>query len=75
MRRYGNVRLLPSGRYQVRIRPRNGVYLTAPRTFDSEQEAQAWLNAMERKRDAEDNWTKNGLTPPASIEKADIHAQ
>lgn len=42
-RRFGNVRKLPSGRFQARYRgPDGGVY-TAPNTFDTKRDADRWL--------------------------------
>lgn len=44
--RFGNVRELPSGRFQARYRPRNGPHITAPHTFDTREEAEEWLQAL-----------------------------
>jgi integrase len=46
-RRFGSVRQLPSGRYQVRYQGPDGLVRTAPRTFGSETEANVWLTLTE----------------------------
>ena len=42
-RRFGNVRKLPSGRYQARYVGPDGFERKAPRTFDTERQAAKWL--------------------------------
>lgn len=66
MRRFGSVRLLPSGRYQARIRPTKAPGLTAPETFDTHAEATAWLDGLERERDLCNNFDALGLPRPTS---------
>jgi integrase len=46
-RRFGSVRQLPSGRYQVRYRGPDGLMRPADRTFDTETEANVWLTVTE----------------------------
>src|SRR5439155_22877797 len=46
-RRFGRVRRLPSGRYQVRYLGRDGVDRAAPQTFAAKREAEAWLTLKE----------------------------
>ena len=38
-RRFGAIRRLPSGRYQVRYRTADGRYVTAPTTFETKADA------------------------------------
>lgn len=44
--RFGSIRELPSGRFQARYRPLNGEHVTAPETFETLEEAQAWLDTI-----------------------------
>lgn len=46
-RRWGRVRQLPSGRWQARYPGPDGLLRTAPRTFDTEGEADVWLVVQE----------------------------
>jgi len=46
-RSFGNVRRLPSGRWQARYRNRAGTMVTAPRTFPTKGDATRWLAATE----------------------------
>jgi integrase len=46
-RRFGSVRQLPSGRYQVRYRGPDGLMRPADRTFDTETDAKVWLTMTE----------------------------
>jgi integrase len=46
-RRFGSVRQLPSGRYQARYPGPDGLVRTAPRTFDTETDANVWLTVTE----------------------------
>lgn len=46
-RHFGNIRKLPSGRYQARYRGPDGMLRSAPRTFTRQAEAQAWLTVAE----------------------------
>lgn len=47
-RRFGAVRRLPSGRWQVRYRnPSTGTYRNAPHTFTTKTEASRWLSVVE----------------------------
>lgn len=70
MRRFGSIRRLPSGRYQARIRPSGAPSLTAPHTFDSEAQATAWLDSMERERALTANFDALGLPRPQAQEGA-----
>lgn len=54
-KRFGNVRLLDSGRFQARYRPRNGAHVNAPETFDTQAEAEAWLDDLKQQLDEEAN--------------------
>ena len=55
-RSFGNIRRLPSGRYQVRFTGPDGSYVTAHRTFSARQDAEAFLTDQRREIDAE-VWT------------------
>jgi len=46
-RRFGNVRKLPSGRWQARYRGPDGLLRSAPETFSSKREAEQWLTVVE----------------------------
>lgn len=46
-RRFGSVRQLPSGRYQVRYQGPDGLTRSAPVTFDTETDANVWLTVAE----------------------------
>jgi integrase len=46
-RRFGSVRQLPSGRYQVRYRGPDGLMRPADRTFDTAADANVWLTVTE----------------------------
>ena len=46
-RRFGNVRKLPSGRYQARYLGPDGIERTAPHTFETERQAGKWLTVVE----------------------------
>jgi hypothetical protein len=46
-RRFGAIRRLPSGRYQVRYRTADGHYVTAPTTFESKADAGRYLSKIE----------------------------
>jgi len=46
-RRFGNIRKLPSGRYQARWQAPDGKERMAPNTFAEAGEARAWLSAQE----------------------------
>jgi integrase len=65
-RGFGNVRTLPSGRYQVRFTAPDGSYVTAPKTFAARIDAEAWLTDQRR---AIDNklWNAAAVAPPERI--------
>lgn len=46
-RTFGNVRKLPSGRYQARYLDPSGCRHRAPRTFATVADANSWLSATE----------------------------
>ncbi|GGQ78540.1 putative prophage phiRv2 integrase [Couchioplanes caeruleus subsp. azureus] len=46
-RRFGNVRTLPSGRWQARYVGPDGIMRTAPSTFPTERQALRWLTVVE----------------------------
>ena len=45
-RYFGNIRKLPSGRYQASYKAPDGKRHAAPQTFDSRQYADAWLSRV-----------------------------
>ena len=51
-RTFGNIRKLPSGRYQARYTDPNGALITAPSTFSAKIHAEAWLADRRREIDA-----------------------
>ena len=55
-RSFGNIRKLPSGRYQVRYTGPDGTYVTAHRTYAARADAEAYLTDRRREIDAEE-WT------------------
>lgn len=63
-RSFGNIRALPSGRYQVRFTDPDGNYITAPKTFAAKIDAEAWLTDRRREIDAK-------LWNPAAVAKPD----
>src|SRR5215472_2702659 len=46
-RQFGNIRKLPSGRFQARYRGPDGRLRPAPRTFDRKADAARWLSLKE----------------------------
>nr|MDT0658961.1 site-specific integrase [Micromonospora sp. DSM 115978] len=46
-RRFGNVRRLPSGRFQARYIGPDGIERKAPHTFETERQAAKWLTVVE----------------------------
>jgi integrase len=50
-RPFGNIRKLPSGRYQVRFTDPDGRYITAPKTFAARIDAETWLGDRRREID------------------------
>lgn len=46
-RRFGNVRKLPSGRWQARYRGPDGLMRSAPETFGSKRDAEQWLTVID----------------------------
>lgn len=55
-RRFGNVRRLPSGRWQVRYRGPDGQLQSLPRTFETKRDAERTLSAVETQL-IQDDWT------------------
>ena len=51
-RQFGNVRKLPSGRFQARYTAPDGGYVTAPQTFAAKIHAETWLGDRLREIDA-----------------------
>src|SRR6476620_3719658 len=47
LRRFGNVRRLPSGRFQARYTGPDGLERTAPSTFETARLASNWLTVVE----------------------------
>jgi integrase len=46
-RRFGNLRKLPSGRWQARYRGPDGLMRSAPETFGSKRDAEQWLTVID----------------------------
>jgi integrase len=65
-RAFGNIRQLPSGRYQVRFTAPDGSYVKAPKTFAARIDAEAWLTDRRREIDAK-LWNAAAVAPPARI--------
>jgi integrase len=65
-RPFGNIRRLPSRRYQVRYTGPDGSYITAPKTFAARIDAEAWLADRRREIDAK-TWNPNAATKPAPL--------
>jgi integrase len=59
-RQFGNVRKLPSGRYQARYTAPDGSYVTAPQTFAAKIHAETWLGDRLREIDA-GAWIPNAV--------------
>jgi integrase len=55
-RRFGNVRQLPSGRWQVRYRGPDGQLRSLPRTFEAKRDAERTLSVVETQL-IHDDWT------------------
>jgi integrase len=65
-RAFGNIRQLPSGRYQVRFTAPDGSYITAPKTFAARIDAEAWLTDRRREIDAK-LWNAAAVAKPERI--------
>ncbi|KAA1243244.1 site-specific integrase [Mycobacterium simiae] len=65
-RSFGNIRALPSGRYQVRFTDPDGNYITAPKTFAARIDAEAWLTDRRREIDAK-LWNPKAVAEPEKI--------
>ncbi len=65
-RSFGNIRALPSGRYQVRFTDPDGRYITAPKTFAARIDAEAWLTDRRREIDAK-LWNPDTVAKPDKI--------
>jgi integrase len=65
-RSFGNIRALPSGRYQVRFTDPDGNYITAPKTFAARIDAEAWLTDRRREIDAK-LWNPESVAKPDKI--------
>lgn len=65
-RAFGNIRKLPSGRYQVRFTAPDGSYVKAPQTFAARIDAEAWLTDQRR---AIDNklWNADTVKAPDRV--------
>ena len=55
-RQFGNIRKLPSGRFQARYDRGSGEVITAPKTFDSRKDADRWLT-LEHSRLLGGSWS------------------
>ena len=62
-RPFGNIRRLPSRRYQVRYTGPDGSYTTAPKTFAARIDAEAWLADRRREIDAK-TWNPGAAAKP-----------
>jgi integrase len=69
-RRFGNVRQLPSGRWQVRYRGPDGQLRSLPRTFEAKRDAERTLSVIETQL-MQDDWTD----PKRGIVKFSDYAQ
>jgi hypothetical protein len=58
-RQFGNVRKLPSGRWQARYEVEGGRSVTAPTSFPAKAEAARWLAAVETEQ-ARGTWVDPG---------------
>ncbi|HET9256864.1 MAG TPA: site-specific integrase [Pseudonocardiaceae bacterium] len=69
-RRFGNLRQLPSGRWQVRYRGPDGQLRSMPRTFEKKRDAERTLSMIEA-RLAQDDWAdpKRGTVKLADYAK------
>ena len=67
-RRFGNTRILPSGRWQARWRGPDGHFHNAPTTFDTRAEAEVWLAEQEVAR-ATNRWVdeRSGKVPLKAV--------
>jgi hypothetical protein len=54
-RRFGNLRQLPSGRWQVRYRGPDGQLRSLPRTFEKKRDAERTLSMIETQL-VQDDW-------------------
>jgi integrase len=72
-RPFGNIRKLPSGRYQVRFTDPDGRYVTAPATFAARIDAETWLG--DRRREINNQlYNPNAVTKPARVTFGDYAA-
>ncbi|MGP4058989.1 tyrosine-type recombinase/integrase [Mycobacterium sp. 4D054] len=65
-RSFGNIRKLPSGRYQVRFTDPDGNYVKAPTTFAAKIDAEAWLTDRRREIDAK-MWNPSSVAPVEKV--------
>jgi integrase len=65
-RSFGNIRRLPSKRYQVRFTAPDGSYVKAPRTFAARIDAEAWLVNQRRAIDAK-LWNPDAVAKPKRV--------
>ena len=65
-RSFGNIRRLPSKRYQVRFTAPDGSYVTAPQTFAARIDAEAYLADRRRQIDA-DLWNSQSAEKPQRV--------
>src|SRR5262245_29509416 len=70
-RYFGNIRKLPSGRFQASYRGPDGRRHTAPSTFDSRQYADAWLSRV-RTDIQRDKWEPPTAHASAVETRADL---
>jgi len=73
-RPFGNIRRLPSGRYQARYTAPDGSLVKAPRTFAAKIDAEAWL--ADRRREIDRGlWDPDTHRPPDRTTFAEYAAQ
>lgn len=65
-RSFGNIRKLPSGRYQVRFTDPDGTHIKAPKTFAAKIDAEAWLTDRRREIDA-GLWNAAAVAQPEKV--------
>jgi len=71
-RLFGNIRRLPSGRYQCRFTDPDGRYVTAPHTFAARIDAEAWL--ADRRREIDTGLYSTPGVKPSKITFGDYAA-
>ena len=65
-RQFGNIRRLPSRRWQARYTGSDGRYINAPHTFAAKIDAECWL-ALRRKEIDNQSWNPAAATPQRTL--------